>query len=135
MKNKKFLAVIASAVMLFTTALPVKAEVIYEQGLPAQEDSSEHLVEVLEPMSELPAFPGAEGYAKYITGGRGGKVIHVTNLNGDGPGSLKAALDNGGKRDEPRIIVFDVSGTISLSNKVIYEMTNVKHLVSRTHRC
>ncbi len=128
MKNKKIFAVILSAAMLATTALPVKAEVIYEQGLPAQEDSSEHLVEVLEPMSELPAFPGAEGYAKYITGGRGGKVIHVTNLNSDGPGSLTAALDNNGDRDEPRIIVFDVSGTISLAGKVIYQMTNVKNV-------
>lgn len=128
MKNKKLLAVIASAVMVFSTIVPVKAEVIYEQGLPAQEDSSEHLVEVLEPMSDLPAFPGAEGYAKYITGGRGGKVIHVTNLNSSGAGSLAAALDNGGKRDEPRIIVFDVSGTISLAGKVIYQMTNVKNV-------
>ncbi len=128
MKNKKFLAVIASAVMLFTTALPVQAEVIYEQGLPAQEDSSEHLVEVLEPMSDLPAFPGAEGYAKYITGGRGGKVIHVTTLEGKDEGSLYAALDNGGDRDEPRIIVFDVSGTISLDNKLVYAMTNVKNV-------
>lgn len=120
MKNKRILAAIASAVMVFSAVLPVKAEVIYEQGLPAQEDSSEHLVEVLEPMSDLPAFPGADGYAKYITGGRGGKVIHVTNLNTSGEGSFAAALDNGGKTDEPRIIVFDVSGTISLEGKTVY---------------
>lgn len=120
LKNKKILAVISCAVMIFSAVLPVKAEVIYEQGLPAQEDSSEHLVEVLEPMSELPAFPGADGYAKYITGGRGGKVIHVTNLNTSGAGSFAAALDNNGNTDEPRIIVFDVSGTISLEGKVVY---------------
>ena len=60
------------------------------------------------------AFPGAEGYGKYATGGRGGKVIIVTNLNDDGEGSFrKAATANG-----PRIIVFAVSGTIHLNTSV-----------------
>lgn len=92
----------------------------YEAGLPAQEDSSNQLVEVLPPMSDLPAFPGAEGYAQYITGGRGGKVIHVTNLNTNGPGSFAEALDNNGRTDEPRIIVFDVAGTIQTDKSVAY---------------
>lgn len=60
----------------------------------------------------LPAFPGAEGFAKNITGGRGGIVYQVTNLDNDGPGSLRAGVEMSG----PRIIVFRVSGTIRLGS-------------------
>ena len=59
-----------------------------------------------------PAFPGAEGHARYITGGRGGKVIHVTNLNNSGTGSFRSAVSGSTKK----IIVFDVAGVIPLSS-------------------
>ncbi len=61
------------------------------------------------------AFPGALGWAAVTKGGRGGQIIHVTTLEGDGEGSLREAIEAEG----PRIIVFDVGGVIDLGKKTL----------------
>ena len=67
------------------------------------------------PQAKIPAFPGAEGGGMYSFGGRGGKVITVTNLNDAGPGSFREACETGGAR----IIVFNVAGIIKLKTPII----------------
>ena len=66
------------------------------------------------PQAKIPAFPGAEGGGMYSFGGRGGRVIVVTNLNDDGPGSFRAACEAAG----PRIVIFNVAGIIRLTDRI-----------------
>jgi hypothetical protein len=67
------------------------------------------------PQADLPAFPGAMGGGKYAFGGRGGKVLVVTSLDDRGPGTLRAACEEGGAR----IVVFNVSGIIRIKSPII----------------
>jgi hypothetical protein len=66
------------------------------------------------------AFPGAEGYGRFAQGGRGGRVMAVTNLNDSGPGSLRAAVEEVG----PRTVIFEVSGRIELKSKLVVRAAN-----------
>ena len=67
--------------------------------------------------SSAPAFPGAEGHGRYVTGGRGGSIVHVTNLNDSGTGSLRNAVETVNK-NKAKIIVFDVAGVIALNKEL-----------------
>lgn len=66
------------------------------------------------PQAEIPAFPGAWGGGMYSFGGRGGKVFVVTSLEDAGPGTLREACNAIG----PRIVAFNVAGTIHLKNRI-----------------
>lgn len=67
------------------------------------------------------AFPGAEGFGRFAVGGRGGRVIKVTNLDDHGPGSLRQAVIGQG----PRTVVFDVSGIIDLERDLDIHRGNI----------
>ena len=71
--------------------------------------------------SGLKAFPGAEGWGAVSQGGRGGRVIKVTNLKASGPGSLAAACAAKG----PRIVVFEVSGVIRGNVRILHPFITI----------
>ncbi|MGN1223895.1 MAG: carbohydrate-binding protein [Ruminococcus sp.] len=101
---KKILNRGAAALMGVITLLSVPSEVSFTENAPTVEAASSNIL----------AFPGAVGGGKYATGGRGGEIYHVTNLNDSGTGSFRDAVSKSN-----RIVVFDVSGTIELKSNVL----------------
>jgi len=99
---KKLVCSILLSVLLTLQPVLGAARLWPEASSPGQEPAS------------IKAFPGAEGFGAWSKGGRGGKVYHVTTLDDSGPGSLREAIEAEG----PRIVVFDISGTIMLEKSL-----------------
>ncbi len=83
-----------------------------EKNASAAAKTAQAAIEKTNP-KHLPAFPGAEGFGALATGGRGGAIVHVTNLSDSGPGSFRDAVSQ-----PNRVVIFDVGGVIKLAKEV-----------------
>ena len=100
-----------------------QSEIAWQKALPIIEEEAKHgkpyvpwAAKAIDlPQADIPAFPGAEGGGAYTAGGRGGKVIVVTSLADNGPGTLREACEQGGART----VVFNVAGIIRLKTPLI----------------
>ena len=91
--------------------LPLFAIVILISCNPGNPEENNNITE----LNSLRAFPGAEGFGSTTPGGRGGKILFVTNLNSSGEGSLRAACEASG----PRIVIFKVGGLIDITDNIM----------------
>lgn len=108
MTLNRLLAGLAAFALMAGAPLAANAQILdFLRRAPAQE----------QPAIEVPltAFPGALGWAAQTPGGRGGRIIRVTNLDSAGPGSLREAIEAEG----PRIVVFEVGGIIDLGRQTL----------------
>lgn len=83
--------------------------------IPIVESKAQTVASDAEVNTKSIAFPGAEGFGRFTTGGRGGRVIYVTNLNNSGAGSFRQAVE---VESGPRIVLFKVSGVIELNSRI-----------------
>ncbi len=104
---------------VFVEALEQNIEENIEKDKESNDENDDPIVD--DTVSDnLKAFPTAEGFGKFATGGRGGEVYKVTNLNDSGPGSLRDAVSQGN-----RIILFTQGGNISLSSPLYITNDNI----------
>ncbi|MCC9137254.1 polysaccharide lyase family 1 protein [Pontibacter silvestris] len=116
--NKKIKSLLFSASLLVSL---VSCTVAADTDEPVTGSTVKDISPDIEPEGNVIAFPGAEGFGKATTGGRGGKVYIVTNLNDSGAGSLREAVSASGART----IVFAVSGTIALKSQLNISNSNL----------